>query len=61
VLNQIDSPYGVLWIAKTWNQDWDATKIHTLVATLLFCHTVQIVSALYKKRQQNMCCMKHHF
>jgi hypothetical protein len=49
VLNQIDSPYGVLWIAKTKNQDWDTMKIHTIVATLLFCHTIQIVSALHKK------------
>jgi hypothetical protein len=57
VLNQIDSPYGVLWIAKTKNQDWDAMKINTLVATLLFCHAIQIVSALYKKRLQNMCCI----
>ena len=49
MLNQINSPYGVLWIAKTKNQDWDAMKMHTLVPTLLFCHTIQIVSVLYKK------------
>ena len=60
MLNQIDSPYGVRWIAKTKNQDWDAMKINTLVATLLFCHAIQIVSALYKKRPQNMCCMGYH-
>ena len=49
MLNQIDSPYGVLWIAKTKNQDWDAMKIHTLVATLQFYHAIQIVSACIKR------------
>jgi hypothetical protein len=61
MLNQIDGPYGALWIAKTKNQEWDAIKIHTLVATLPFCHTIQIVNAMYKKRPQNMCSMGYHF
>ena len=60
MLNQIDSPYGVLWIAKTKNQELGAIKIHTLVAALQFCHAIQIDSALYKNRPQNMCYMGHH-
>jgi hypothetical protein len=47
MLNQIDRPYGVLWIAKTRDQDWDAKKMETLVTTLLLCHAIQIVSALH--------------
>jgi hypothetical protein len=51
MLNQIDSQNGVLWIAKTRDQDWDAMKMHALVATLLLCHAIQIVSTVHKKRQ----------
>jgi hypothetical protein len=61
MLNQIDSPNGVLWIAKTRNQDWDAMKMHTLVAALLLCHAIQIVSAVHKKMQQNTCCIGYWF
>jgi len=41
MLDQIYSPYGVLWITKTKNQDWDTMKLHTLVGTLQFCHPIQ--------------------